>query len=88
MFCVAAHAQELQLVQGVEAQPLKAQVKRIVDALEFLGEPLNEQRQADLTSALKEMDSDKAVAAIQKVLDPLCLVGVNINPETPTRARR
>ena len=30
------------LVEGVEAQPLVAQVRRIVEALEFLGSPLPE----------------------------------------------
>jgi hypothetical protein len=81
-------AEELQLVAGVESQPLKAQVKRVVDALEFLGEPLAGDKREELDAALKEMDNDKAVAAIQKALDPLCLAGVNINPESRVKVAR
>ena len=37
--CLAGtHAAELELVRGVAAQPLKAQVKRVVEALGYLGE--------------------------------------------------
>ncbi|MBP86921.1 MAG: hypothetical protein CMJ64_09415 [Planctomycetaceae bacterium] len=75
-------------VQGVEAQPLKAQVNRVVLALEFLGEPLAKSRQVALDTALKEMDADKAVRAIQDALDPLCLAGININPESRVKVAR
>ena len=44
----AAPAEDLALVTGVEAQPLKAQVKRIAEALEYLGEPLRAEDQAAL----------------------------------------
>ncbi|MCA9125343.1 MAG: hypothetical protein KDB11_34465, partial [Planctomycetales bacterium] len=45
------HAAELDLVRGVAAQPLKAQVKRVVDALSYLGEPLTGEQQAQFDAA-------------------------------------
>ncbi len=77
-----AAAEELTVVEGVSAQALKAQAKRVAEALEFLGEPLNEAQQKQLDAALKETDDEKAVAAIQTVLDPLAIAGVNINAES------
>jgi hypothetical protein len=76
----AAAAATLPLVTGVEAQPLTAQVKRITEALDFLGAPLSpkELRQLEAATSLKE---GAAVEAIQEVLDAHCLVGVDINPE-------
>ncbi|HRX80193.1 MAG TPA: CehA/McbA family metallohydrolase [Pirellulaceae bacterium] len=82
------HAAELDLVRGVAAQPLKAQVKRVVDALSYLGEPLTGEQQAQFDAAIKEMDDAKSTAAIQAVLDPLCLAGVNINPESRVKVAR
>jgi len=81
-------AEELAIVAGVEAQPLKAQASRVAAALEFLGDPLTAEQKAQLDAALKEMDDAQAVAAIQRVLDPLCLAGVNVNPESRVKANR
>lgn len=69
-------------VEGVAAQPLKAQAKRVAEALRYLGQPLTAAQQTALNDALKEMDEAKAVAAIEQVLDPLALALVNINPES------
>lgn len=85
---VAAAEGELPIVGDVELQPLKAQVRRVVDALEFLGEPLPADRRKALDQALAQTDSVEAVAAIQKALDPLALAGVNINPESRVKAQR
>ena len=35
------HAEKLPIVEDVEFQPLPAQVKRVVEALEMLGQPLD-----------------------------------------------
>jgi len=80
--CRLSAADELPIVEGVEAQPLKAQAKRIVQALEFLGAPINKSWQTELDKALQESDETKAVAGIQKALDPSVLAGVNINAES------
>ena len=79
---LSAAGEELPLVAGIEAQPLKAQAKRVAAALEFLGEPLTGKRKRQFEAALRETDAAKASEAIQKVLDPLALAGVNINPES------
>jgi len=84
-----AHADDpLPIVRGVELQPLTAQARRVAQALEQLGAPLSEKQQADLEAAAKLTDADKAAEAIQKVLDPLCLVGVTINPESRVKVAR
>jgi hypothetical protein len=75
-------ADELELVKGVDLQPVKAQAKRLVDALKFLGEPLTKAENDALEAAFAETNAAKSLAAIQKVLDARALVGVNINPES------
>src|SRR6266850_3285498 len=83
-----ARADDLPIVRGVEAQPLKAQVKRVADALELLGEPLTKDQQTALDKAVANMNADDAIEAIQKILDQRCLVGVNINPESRVKVAR
>ena len=72
----------LPLVTGADLQPLRLHLNRLKEALDFLGQPLSPQESARLDAALKENDPDKAVSAIQEAIDPLCLVGVHINPES------
>ena len=83
-----AVADDLPLVRTVEAQPLKAQARRIAQALEFLGQPLSEEQAAALEKAAMEKEDAAAIDAIQRVLDPLCLAGVNINPESRVKVAR
>ncbi len=78
----AAAKDSLPVVTELEWQPLAAQVRRVVQALDRVGSPLSNTQQAAIDRALSESDPSKAVAAVQKVLDPLCLVGVNVNPES------
>lgn len=73
---------ELPVVTDVASQPLKSQVQRVRQALEFLGQPLTKEQSAELDAALAMVNDEDAVTAIQAALDPLCLVGVNINPES------
>ena len=75
-------ADDLPLVRGVELQPLAAQVERVVHALEVAGAPLSAEQRAELNAALAEDDGAAAVEPVQKIFDPLCLVGVTINPES------
>lgn len=86
LFCaasaVASLAQSLPRVTGVEAQPLKAQVARLVEALDYLGEPLKPEDRQKLDAALNNTDAARAVAAIQDVLDRYCLFDVHISPES------
>ncbi len=82
-----ARAGELPLVPGVELQPLAAQVRRLIQAADFLGAPLKPDDQRALESAMNGPDAAAAVAEIQKLLDPYCLIGVNINPESRVKAQ-
>ena len=79
---LATAAEPLPIVTGVELQPLVAGVKRVAQALELVGSPLNQSQQAALDGAMANPDAAEAGKQIQAVLDPLCLVGVNINPES------
>jgi hypothetical protein len=62
------------VVEKVEFQPLAAQVKRVVETLNYLGAPLPAADRAALEKAT-------TVQEIQRVLDRHCLLLVNINPE-------
>ncbi|MCI0359428.1 MAG: CehA/McbA family metallohydrolase [Planctomycetaceae bacterium] len=74
----AAEVAALPMVKEVELQPLMAQVKRVTEALDYLGVPLGAADRAALEAAAKETDAAAATAAVQKVLDPHCLVGVDL----------
>ncbi|HWB08417.1 MAG TPA: CehA/McbA family metallohydrolase [Pirellulales bacterium] len=71
----------LPIVRNVELQPFKAQVKRVAQALELLGNPLSDEQNAALQAALNDAEPS-AAEKLQKNLDPLCLAGVNINAES------
>jgi hypothetical protein len=75
-------AEPLTVVSPVEQQPLVAGVKRVVQALELVGAPLSAEQAAALEKAYELADAGEAARAIQAVLDPLCVVGVSINPES------
>jgi len=83
LFAPLARAEEaLPLVLQVAAQPLKAQAKRVAQALELLGQPLSEKQQLSLQKAIQSPDDLQAIKQIQQVFDPLCLVKVNVNAES------
>ncbi len=69
-----AFAEPAPLVSAVELQPLAAQARRVVEATDYLGEPLNAATQAALTSA-------NTADALQRALDPRVLFVVTISPE-------
>jgi hypothetical protein len=81
-----ARGEELAKVDGVPLQPLTSQAGRVVEALEFLGQPLPAADRARLEQAAQQGDEDAAIRTIQDVLDPLCLVGVSINPESRVKS--
>jgi hypothetical protein len=75
-------ADRLPLVNDAELQPLRVHIGRLREALDYLGQPLSKDAAAALDAALKEPDAAKALRGIQETLDPLCLAGVHINPES------
>jgi hypothetical protein len=79
-------AEDLPVVTDVEFQPLTAQVLRVVDALEALGQPLNRDEKSRLEKALDSTGGAPAVRTIQNILDPHCLIGIDINPESRVKS--
>jgi hypothetical protein len=63
-------------------------VRRVVEALELLGEPLPAPTRNALTAALRAGDDAGVVRGVCASLDPLCLVRVHINPESRVKATR
>jgi hypothetical protein len=77
----AAFAASLPLVVGVEWQPFAAQVRRLIEATEYLGSPFSAADKRALETALSSADGPAALRKVQEILDSHCLFGVNINPE-------
>jgi len=75
-------AQELTKVDKVELQPLAAQVKRLLETMDYLGAPLNPVDKQVIEGAIAETDSARAISRIQDALDKYCLVDIEINPES------
>lgn len=71
-------------VVDVEGQPLGANVARLLEALEFLGAPLDAQTGRDLMQAAQARDARR----LQELLDPQVLVEVSINPESRVKVAR
>jgi hypothetical protein len=74
----------LPMVVAVEGQPLAANVIRVTEALQTLGAPLP----ANLIDSLKAAVQARDAQQLQKLLDPLVLFVVNINPETRVKVAR
>src|SRR5690606_11918465 len=80
-------ADDLEPITGVDAQPLIAQARRIADALDFVGSPLEPAEKSALEAAF-ELPAEEAVAAIQRVFAPRVLIDVHINPESRVKVAR
>ncbi len=78
-----ASGQDLSLVR-VEGQPLAANVKRLLQALDYLGAPLP----VESTKALKLACDDHDATKIQRLLDPHVLLSVHLNPEVRVKVAR
>jgi hypothetical protein len=73
---------------GVEVQPLAAQVRRLVEALEYLGEPFSPAERLALERASNVEDAALALTGIREVLDARSLFFVEISPESRVRVAR
>lgn len=69
---------------AVEAQPLAANIERLVQALAYLGAPLP----ADVRAALRRAGQARDAKALQEALDTRVLLGVHINPEARVKVVR
>ena len=68
----------------VEGQPLAANARRLLQALDFLGRPLDAEQ---AKAILKAADAQDAIA-LQKLLDPHALLIVHLNPESRVKVKR
>jgi hypothetical protein len=75
-----AWAEDLEAM-AVETQPLKANARRVLDALELLGAPLPAETRAALERAVDAKE-------VQRSLDPHVLLAVSLNPESRVKVRR
>ena len=69
-------------VEGVEIQPLAAQVRRLIEAMDYLGEPLSAADKGALARAVDDADEARAVVEIQRILDKRSIAEVHISPES------
>ncbi len=75
-------AQDIPMIEDIDAQPLMLHTERLSEALDFLGQPLSDEAKQKLNQARTNQDDAAAVAVTQQVLDPLCLAHIQINPES------
>src|SRR5262247_1967229 len=78
-------ARQAQKVDQVELQPLTAQVRRLMEAMDYLGTPIAQADREALERASNESDSAKARRSVQDTLDKYCLFDIHINPESRVR---
>lgn len=78
--------EELEPVPDLPAQPLAAQIRRVVEALEFVGQPLPEEAREAIEARVERLDDPTTPIALQRLLDPLCLAEITINPESRVKA--
>jgi hypothetical protein len=82
IFACPLMTQQLPKVHRTELQPLVAEVKRLMETLDYLGVPLKPTDKEALEKAVDLSESNQALAKIQAVLDSYCLFDVHINPES------
>lgn len=78
----------LPIISEVDHQPLTEHVRRIARQLEYLGSPLDSSTLDQLEQAYQLTPDSAAVERIQSILDPLCIAGVTINPESRVKAQQ
>jgi len=73
-----------QIVQAADPplQPLSQHIRRLEDALNYLGQPMPKETHDALNTAMAMEDESAAVARIQELLDPFVLARIEINPES------
>lgn len=78
---LSAFAANLPFIPEVESQPLFAQVRRLLEATNYLGAPLSAADQQRLVTVMQSGDARAAVRTVQEILDSYCLFAVEISPE-------
>jgi len=82
-FCLSANtfAAALPIVSEVEFQPFVAQVRRLIEATDYLGAPFSAADKAALNATMESPHHKAAIAKLQEILDRYAIFGVHINPE-------
>ena len=75
-------ADDLPLIEKVDLQPLQVNSNRLLQALNFAGNPLTEDQVARITQPPNPPGVPSKIRIIQETLDPLCLAAITINPES------
>ncbi|HEV2762092.1 MAG TPA: CehA/McbA family metallohydrolase, partial [Pyrinomonadaceae bacterium] len=88
LLCVAPSASAATQADAVEPQPFVAQVHRLVEAMDYLGEPFSAEERRALERAAEERDAARGVVAMQNVLDRRVLLRVDISPESRVKVTR
>jgi hypothetical protein len=79
----------LPVVEDVEWKAFRERTQKLLKALEALKSPLPAETVRSVKGLLeKEEATPQAAEAVQKLLDPYCLVGISINPESRVKAAR
>ncbi len=73
---------------AVALQPLALQVRRIEQAMDFLGQPFPETTQKAIDRAIAGSDDATSIAQIEAALDPFVLATVEINAESRVKVER
>lgn len=88
--CLASLSQSACMAQGidwptveqVDRQPLVAAIERVASALEAVGRPLTDDQLKQVAAVKQMTDDKKAIAGVQKLLDPICVAAIHVNPES------
>ena len=89
IFSAAAFAWTgLATAASVPLQPFAQQVRRLEDALSYIGQPLPMADHAAINRALALKDEAEAAEKLQEILDQHVLVEVDINAESRVKVRQ
>lgn len=75
-------------VSEVAAQPLISAIERLTEALRTAGNPLDPAVAERLAEVLAGDHDAEVIRGVQELLDPLCLIAVEINPESRVKVIR
>lgn len=69
------------VVEQVDAQPLLSQVQRLVETLDYIGNPLPETTVAALARLAEHSDGRRTTQAVEELLDPFCVAAVTVGTD-------
>jgi hypothetical protein len=72
----------------VPLQPMAQQARQLVEALNYLGQPLSASEQKAINAAIALPDENAAVEALERIFDTHVLVNVDINPESRVKVEQ